>query len=283
MAKRRTLADLYMVESEVIKFSDKRGDIQVVLRKINDVEGEDCTRAGNAARAVFLIGRQDHDSELWRSMYTEVMDVTKDGAATDNMVTYLVQAELTKKRSEMAAEIEGDKDKRWKDGYYQGLIDTWGDLKAGTMAAEFSKLTDEGSPIPDDIQKVFDELSAYLAEVEAAVEAERSELSEVYEMRTSQQLVGDMVDSFIDAASNATFWNAFNLRMLYYATRWADAPDERHFDNFEAVLRMPPKARKRLLAVYAALEVGDHEGKDLPETPGSSSPSESPELVGTTS
>ncbi len=259
-AKRRRLTDLY-VKGTACTVSDERGPIEVWLQKLNPLERENAARRAGAERARMVAFYEDKESEEYQSAVNDVLDFYQD---RESLTSMIIRNDVMRAQARAEAEIAGEEE--WtKDGLLIGLIDGWQDGLSDRYA--------ENKDDPE-AKRVFDLMQKFDAAVQAEVDAERTRLERDMASHTLEELRDKAVERLIDAKSIAAFIDEFEIQRLLYGVRDPDDHDEYYFSDRMEVKKVEDKVREQLSLAYSELEVDIVEGKDSPETEGSSVSSE---------
>lgn len=260
MARKRRLSDLYVVGREVT-IDDGEGGITVWLKKLNPLEMEDTLRRANAARATALSMRNDEDSIVRQSLANEVDDMSEE-----EMVEYITDVTVGKRASALEAE-EADQEEWSKDGYLQGLRDSWED-KYWKIHAE--------DPANDEAKHVLDELSRFNDVLQKRIDAESASVKESYTGRPIEILMAEVLETKIQYEADMEWMREYRFSEIYHATRISKDDKSLYFENRAELDSCESAVYLRLLRELAEISVDSTEGKSSGATATSSPSSEQP-------
>lgn len=259
--KRRRLADLYKVGTEVT-FEDGQGQpVSVWVQKLSPVDHETCVRKANAARARYLRALRDRDSDEWLVAFANVDELN----STDELVEILAQEELSEKQPAIEAEIADEAE--WKDdNYLQGLFDAWQE----GMAARFTEDEDDA-----EAAHVFGELKRFNDTVIKRTQDENAALIDEISTIPRDELITRVTEIFIKRSAAVVFMAEFERAQVFLSVREPDNHREYHFKGgIEDVDDLSEVVKDRIIKAYDEMRVDPIEGKGSGETQPSSTSSE---------
>lgn len=270
MTTKRRLEDLY-VRGRELPVDDGSGDPVVVwVHKLSPLDHEKAIRKASAARAQVVLSARSEDSEEWQEAYADVLDLGK----RDVLVDYLLAEDLARAQESTEAELSFGEE--WtKDGYLQGLRDSWEDPE-GSLRDRYA--TD---PDDEDARRVFLELKRFADQVDAQVAPELERLRRDYQDVPEDQLRQQAVARFVELRSGMLWLREFHKSQIFFGTRDVDDHNKRYFAHRDQVDTLAPEVFQALLHAFDELMVEPAEGKDSPRTP-SSSPSSEPQNAAVT-
>jgi hypothetical protein len=261
--KQRRLEDLYILGRE-ISVDDGGGDPVVVwLQKLNPMEQEKALRRANALRAQVLMARRNQESEDWQEAYSDLEDI----GARDQLVEYLIADDLAKARE--SAEAEQSFVEEWhKDGYLQGLRDSWLDPE--------NPLSDVYALDPEDeaARRVFLELKRFDEQVEEKLQPELKRLRKDYEELGDEELHRRAADRLMEMKAGLAWLKEFRACEVWLATRDPENHKHYYFSGRETIDTLAGEVFQQLSDAYQKLIVGVEEGKVSRSITTSSPPSE---------
>jgi len=267
MPKNAKLSDLFRRGKEVVVTDAAAGlEGKVWLKKLNPIEAEDALRGANAARARVMISKRDTNSDFYQSIVGDVIDLS-DEQLVDLMISGDASEKIQAIGDEVAAEEEWS-----KDGYLQGLRDSWRD---GQMAVWIQYATDEEAQGNDDYELwvaadgQFKELQRFRDAVDKLVEGELTAMRRSHSHDKREEMEKKVIDILAEQRGNEVWLAEFNRQQVYFATTENKKSLSRYFGSVAEVRALEPKAYIPLVKAYRELEVENLEGKDSQETPAS--------------
>lgn len=255
MATRR-LTDLMQVGKELVFGDDEEETITVYLRKLTPIDLQAQVKHANAARSRVSTRFKDRESDDWLSVYTNTETLGRE-QAIEFLLSQSVGEMVEKFESQVSLEDE------WaKDGYLEGLRDSWKD-----ELEEIYFSTEEGDPEREDAQGVFDELKRYTEQVEKLLSAELEEQRTVYEGRSDEWLFENATAKGLEHECENAWYTAFNEAKIYYGVREHPLHNKRYFESFDEVRNLSSAMVTRILEEFSSLEVDPLEGKGSGEAP----------------
>jgi len=258
---RRRLEDLYITGKELI-FDDGNGEPVVIwLQKLNPIDMGSCMRRAGAARAKVSSVRSDPESDAYQALWSEVLDV---GTSETGLVDYLA-AEVVITAQETAEAKVGAEEEWSKDGYLQGLRDSWEE----SLSDKYNE-----DPEDEDALRVHDELKKFADQATVVAEEMIAENRAELETESRSVLQEKVMERVIQYRSNAAWLDEFHRAQLWMGVRDPKNHRERYFTNRETIEQLSGPVLTRLLNEYQALSVDISEGKDSRQTLDSSPSSE---------
>lgn len=262
---KRHLSDLYRIGKEVT-LTDGRGEPVVIwLQKLNQNDAQIALKKANAAKARVMASLRDKESEEYASLAS-----IADEYDRDSLIEFLVQAKLAKIEPAREAELaEGDEENNeWaKEGYLEGLRQSWDEGLSQKYAED---------PEDPEAKRVFDELKRFAAQLERRLELEGESIRKDYEAKDESVLRKLVLDQLTETQCDMAWVSEFKKAEIWLCVR--DPEDKsRYFESREEVDALYQETVARISEEYRNLSVEVIEGKDLPETPTSSLPSEQSE------
>jgi hypothetical protein len=245
LPKRASLASLYVRgKNYTLEDAATGTKVEVYLQKMNPVEHKQASRMANAVRSAVLSAQQDKNSDDYIDLYTSV-----SGFSQEELVEQLLTDERMKifpvKLEEMRL------DDPWKDGYLDGLQDSWN-----------SGLEDIYTKNPHDEEaarvrkQLFEFRDAMNAAVDVEIDAKRNQLvhmlpSELIDsvMRLTFRLLGDQA-----------WLDEFTMCEVLFAVRDPDT-HEQIFSTREEVNVLQKETILELSRALRELTVDPVEGK----------------------
>lgn len=261
MGKSRRLSDLFVVGREVT-FDDGQGEpVKVWLQKISPLDHSTALRRANQARAK-VVARQLDDTSEWEVSLTEAVEMTRAAK-----IDYLVMDEITGKIPAWEAEL-ADEEEWKKDGYLQGLKDSWEDGMSKRYADD---------PTDEEAAHVFNEMQRYTDLVQKQIEGERENRTRDFDTQDEEWLNHKVAEKLNQAKGDIAWLNEFRRSEIWLAVRDPRNHNERYFDSREELDLLSQPVLIRLLTEYSEISVDPTEGKGSPEPDNSSDSSDSPE------
>lgn len=226
--------------------------VVVYLKKINMNDNAAAIRKANAARARIIAGGRNPESDIYQSVYGDVLDSERD-----ELIDILISPEAAKIAESASAEISS-RDEWSKEGHLQGLVDAWEDgLKA--------RLEEE--PEDEEALRVKAELDRYEKEVNDTVKTGIEKLRRDRQDMSEDAILEEATKALIKVQGDTAWIDEYRKCEVFYATRKNENRDERYFESREEVDDIDPKILVKLLEEYRRLAVDVQEGKALQETP----------------
>jgi hypothetical protein len=256
---RRRLADLFVVGREVV-FDDGNGEaVKVWLQKISPLDHQNALRRANQARARVL-ARQLSDGSEWDISVAEATEMKRE-----DKVNYLVMDEITGRIPAWEAEL-GSEEEWSKDGYLDGLKDSWED----GLSRRYQE-----DPTDEEAVHVFAEITRYTQIVEQRIDDEKEALTRDYEQRTDEEITHKVAEKLNQSKGDIAWLNEFRRCEIWLAVRDPRDHNKRYLESREELDMCSQEVLLRLLDEYREMSVDVTEGKDLPEPDNSSDSSES--------
>lgn len=266
--KKRRLSDLYVRGREVAPTDGYGEPVKVWLNKLNEIDRETCLRRASAAKARFLIGSDDEDSDAFAAMYAE----TRDIGERDELIFFLIAEDLQRSRRRIEAEIAADEETWGKEDYLQGLIDAWiGDDENPGLST--TMLEDPDDP---EAKRVSDELDRYQNAINAELTAEEARLRKDWEEVDLDVLRRKVAHRLLELRAGEEFIREYRRQQIFFAVREPVDHRKRYFRSVSEVDDLDEELRQFLTEQYESLLVPPLEGKDSPAPAGSSN---SPEPI----
>jgi len=271
--KRRRLGDLYVLGKEVV-INDGLGEsVEVWIAKLNDVDRESLLRRSSAAKARFLMEGRDEQSETYQATWAQVVGFDD----REGLISVVIADDVVKYRIRVEAEVSADEETWGKEGYLQGLVDSWlGDPDNPGLV-----VTHIEAPDDPEVVRVMSELERYNDEVMKRVNDEADRLQGDWEHVSEEELWAKAAHKLIDRRAEEVFSKEYERQELFYSVREPDLHHVRYFATVSEIDDLDERIREQLLRVYNELVVDAIEGKDSPATTGSSNSSESPDAATT--
>lgn len=261
MAKSRRLSDLFVVGREVV-FDDGQGDpVTVWLQKISPLDHSTALRRANQARAR-VVARQLDDASEWEVSITEAVEMSREAK-----IEYLVLDEIQGKLPAWEAEL-GDEEEWKKDGYLQGLKDSWDDGMSDRYAQDE---TDE------EAAHVFNEMKRYTDLVQKQIDGEKENRTRDFETNDDDWLNHKVAEKLNQAKGDIAWLNEFRRSEIWLALRDPRDHNVRYLDSRDELDMLSQQVLIKLLTEYSEISVDPTEGKGSPEPDNSSDSSDSPE------
>lgn len=261
---KRRLEDLY-VRGRDLTIGDGGGDpVLVWIQKMNPLEHEKSIRKAGAAKARVLMAARDKDSEEWQEAFSDVADIGDRTALID----YLISDDVAKFQDAKEAELSFA-DEWAKDGYLQGLRDSWDDPDNPLSKAYHLDSENE------EARRVFLELKRFTDQVQEEVQPEIERLRRDYEQTDEETLHDRALRRFVELRSGLAWLREYRNCEVYFSVREPDDHRKYYFTAREQVDGLAPQVFAQISMAYQELVVDVTEGKDSPRTP-SSSPSSEP-------
>lgn len=268
---KRRLTDLYVLGKE-ITFDDGGGDpIVVYIQKLTPVDQEHAIRRANAARATYVTGIRDKESEVAKDLLAQAMDL----GPRDELISFLNVGKLAAIRSVKEAE-NADEEEWSKDSYLQGLFDAWNDGLDQVHA-----VNDSSDPYLAEAIRVFEEMKRFNSQVDELMVEETTVLRNSLESESLAHLQEDVADEIADMNGNNVWLREYRRCEIWFCTREPTDHKKRYFGTREEVNELSSEVYDRLILEFSGLSVESSEGKDLPPKDSSLPLSESPEPEGT--
>jgi hypothetical protein len=262
------LSDLY-VRGKEMAFTDGRGEsVTVWLAKPSSIDSESIRRRAQAAKARYQIGADDEESDEYLASYSVVRDHTDHDRAVD----ILIGEDLLRSRERIEAQYATDEATWGKDGYLQGLHDSW----VGTDEEPGLAKTLQEDPEDPDVVRVKAELERFEAEVLKAVEQEEQRLRRDWDGVDLHIVWRKTAHVLVKRRADELFVREFRRQQLFYSVRQLDDHTKRYFGTLAELDELDETIVGQLTAAINVLLVDATEGKDSPATPDSSSSSEPP-------
>lgn len=275
MIKRRRLGDLY-VRGKEISIDDGTDDPVVVwLQKLNEVDREAVYRRSQAAKARFLIDADDEDSDSFKSMYAGIRDYND----REGLIRIVTGEEIVKFRIRTESQVAENKESWGKDGFLQGLVDSW----VGTDEEPGLARTIVEDPKDPEALRVQAELDRFESEVRDIMDAEFDRLRSEWVEATDESLWTKASHEMLKRRADEVFMAENERQALFFCVRELDDHRVRYFSSPSEIDDLADSVRLRLTGELDTLVVTAHEGKGSPETQDSSASSESPASTDETS
>ncbi len=258
------LSDLYVV-GKVLTISDGPGrEVTVWLQRLNPAEAEEAYKKAQAARSRVLTCKNDRDSDLFQSTWLQVLELGED---VDSLIEYVVEPERYLIEMMREAELSIEEDGEWsKDNYIVGLKEAWEESLQEKILED---------PEDEEAKRVHAELQRFDAVLQERVTAELARVRAEYDDATLESVREKVHTSILDALGNMSWLQAYHKAEVYFGTRQIDMNRVKYFERYGEVEELPGPVLSQLMAGFESLpRIGVIEGKDLGETPSSSTPSE---------
>lgn len=251
----RRLTDLMQVGKELV-LGDEEGTITVYLRKLTPIDLQSQVKHANAARSRAQARFRDDDSDDYLSVYANTEAMGREAA-----IEFLLAASMGELVEKYEAQV-AEEDEWKKDGYLEGLRDSW---KDGLEEIYFSH--DEGDPEREEAERIFAEQKRYVEQVEKLVNADLDEQREILEGRESEWLFTEATKKSLDSEAEQAWYSAFNEAMIYFGVRQDKDHNKRYFESYEEVRNLSTPMVNRILEEFHGLNVDPVEGKGSAEAP----------------
>lgn len=247
--KRRSLSDLYMV-GKLVEVDDGEGPVPVWLQKLNPLDTEQAFRKAAAARARVLIARKDREGDAFMALWSEVSDI----GSRETLIDYVIADDLGKFSDSLEAQLMHDEE--WsKDGYLQGLQDSWeSEMQERWLADKEDQ----------EAVKVFDELSRFNNEVQKKLDGERDRLRKDYANVSLEDLEAKAVDRLLEMKAQLVWMQEYRRAVVWRAARDPENHKKYYFNDRSQVDELAPEVTNQLIDAYEAMTVSVPEGKELP-------------------
>lgn len=263
----RKLSDLYVVGKEVV-FDDEavketvvnddgtveeifEEPVKVWLQKLVRAEQQEAVKKAGAKKSLFARRYKDEGAEsedvlALRSNYAPSF------TSRETLKKFLLDQMVADERAALEAQVAAED--RWaKDEYLAGLFAEW----ESHLKDDYN--TDEPS---DEALEVYEVLLEYLKEVSKAEESFRKQEDEVLDLRTTEELDKQVMDSIVSLHENIVWLTEFRRQELFHAVRKIDDHRTRYFDSVEGLDEVPDEVSAKLALNLEALTVSGIEGKD---------------------
>lgn len=253
MPKTRHLSDLYVVGKE-ITLDDGRGPVKVWLQKLSPIDQEKAIRAAGAKRAMVLALSRDGDTdeEARASFTSEMFDVAQDRSA---IIDFLAAEQVSEHLGALEAEL-ADEEEWSKDGYIQGLRDTWNE--AFLQDAILGELDEEG-------EKVQSELERFQQEFDKRVVAERDAVAKDLDSLSDAKLIRKATDVIIEARAGSEWLTEYRKCEIWLGVHDPKNKKQRYFKSRAEIDDLSFETLSELVEAYQSLNVEITEGKDSEE------------------
>ncbi len=266
MPKKRRLSDLYILEKK-ITVDDGEGGVDVIIRKLNPVEHESAMRRANAERARVLTLKNFPESDEYRAIYNQVLDLSEQPTLVDYVAGQESAQQMVNIEEELAAEDEWS-----KDGYLQGLRDAW----EGGLEKKYAS-----DPEDPEVLRVLEELRRFSGLVEKEFEERVKDIRAKYEHLAVSELQQKVMTQLLEIEGELAWMKEFRRCEVWFSTRDPEDSKKYYFQDREEVSTLSLPVLEQLMTAYRELTVDVTEGKDSEETPSSSPSVEQPTKVET--
>lgn len=269
---RNELADLWVTGEEFTLTQPGRSPIKLWLQKINDTDHARAVKKAQAAQARVLAVLRDTDSEDYLAHTASAMSME-----TEEIVERLLQK--TRVRVSLAEEAKLAEADEWaEDNYLDGLRTAWRD----TLSAQYADALRANEDVDPEVQRVLDELTrfnkAVAAEVEKGLVLQRTRMME----RPLPELQDEVTVLLVKDAGTGAWLEEYRRCEVWLGVRRCTHAEHKHsmnhpelyFESRADVDVLQQATRLSLMLAYQSITVDVIEGKDLEETPDSSSSSE---------
>lgn len=254
MNKTKKLFQLYVTGNPVTIGDDDGNEETLWIQKLNQHENESAYRKANAKRAKFILDKRDADSQAILELRGEYEALLDDGR--EPMVTYLANEKIGSAYEAREAELAAS-DEWSKDGYYQGLLDSWND----EMAERYAR-RDDGDEPDEEAIKVFDEMKRFTEELEKILLSEKEDHMAYFEAMSDEKLEKLLIEKLIAGEADSIWLNEYKMQEIYYACRDFSNHTVRYFDSRDELNKIDFNVLIALLSAYRDLNVELTEGKD---------------------
>ncbi len=282
MAVTKDLRDLH-VTGRPERIGDGDSVVYLYVKKLNKMDMQRAVRKAGAARARHLAVLSDEDSDEYLDIWQQVHDLDRD-----TVTTYVIGEELAKARQSAEAELElgedadGETTEWGKDGYLQGLLDSWrGDETTDGLEAVYAEDPEDTEAI-----RVFAELTRFADKVDELVAAQEADIRARHEDVPLDELRRRAVKTFAESKANGAWLDEFEKARLWLGVRrpceectvvadesrseqHGGAHPERFFETRAEVDELEDETLGQLVDAYHAVSVDVTEGKDSEPTPDS--------------
>lgn len=268
--KRRRLADLYVRGRDLNVDDGSEDPVKIWLQKLNGIDRDAVIRRANAAKARYLMEADDEESDAFIEMYGQVREFDKS-----SLMGIITAEDIVRARGRIEAQMATDEEGWGKDGYLQGLYDSW------TGDDENPGLRDRRLEDPDDpeAQQVLDELTRFELELGDTVRLEAEHLDAQWESRPDDAVWRAAAKQMIKHQSEEVFVREYQRQVVFHSVREPDAHSRRHFESLAEVDDLDPNVKSFLTDQCMLLMVETSEGKDSRASQDSSNSSASPAEV----
>lgn len=293
MAQRETLADLYKAGDvyPIVQVDDDDTVVKTIhvwVQKLLPKDHQAVMNRSNAARAKVMAETRDHDSDLYLMLVQGVHDLGDDPAP---IIERLANIRVAERIETIQAEIDFGEHSEWaKEGYLRGLQDAWNGDETVRGLKETWQHAQAGDDSVDpervaEANRIWDELTRYLACIETAQAAEIDAAKRYFETESLDSLRAMLIEEECKHAGNLAWATAFKLNRLFHSTfdaapdgvdgegnqKWK-ATNRRHFDDFESLENSHDRIKAQLLAAVEDISLDGTAVKGLQRPVSSSTP-----------
>ncbi len=293
------LLDLYTVGAPARIEGIEGRFTDVWLQKLSGGEHQQCVKKASAAKARIMAAVIDpatrEASEEWQAAVGDLLDATSGQALTTDdgrrsLARWAFMDEMLAAANEAEQQLifdTDDEDNTWaKDGYLEGLIESWSD-GLDLVAAAYPDPEDDPDDLDDtergrrvEARRVRVELLQFLADVRAARdEAARAVEDDALESNDLVDLRDKAAGAFLDRQAQYAWLQTFHTWRVFYSVRTPDDHAVRYFPDASTVDRLDDATREQLIGGYDEMALRGDEGKESPPQASSSPPSGLTEMV----
>lgn len=262
------LSDLF-TKGEVVTITDSEdNEYEVFVRRPAPTQQQAALDAANARMASYTVQYDEKEGERYVAISAAVKSVTDK----DELIDQLMMYEESDLKQQAYNEVLYDK----------SVGSIWADIKEDEEGEEYLEiLTAIGTrweeinryneTVEDDnIVPENDEALTALTAKQEKFQAEVDERAEVlianarlkHVNKPLAQLQNELIKKGIDVEAKLYWYEEYQVKMLYYACRYADDQKKLYFEDPYDVLELPQYIRAKLFKAYEEAELGSEEVKN---------------------
>lgn len=270
---RAHLSQLFKVGIEVLVTATEGDEFPLWVQRPTAVQQDQAREAANAR--MIRIKQQYEKKEGDR--YLTLKQTMSEIETLDDLLDMRVQYKAAEIRDKAFNEVlYGDVGTDWQlENKYLGIItaitDRWDEVNRYNEQMEEAESEERILPDEDEqLVALLEEQAGFQKEVQDRIDEMMIVERAVHQNKPLEQLRNEVVKDSIDTEARLYWYETYQIRMLYYATRDLDDHEKFYFETPEDVLELPTYIRQELFQSYEELERGSEELKNSLSLPSSS-------------
>jgi len=268
------LSDLFKVGTEIV-ITDSDGDqYPLWVQRPTSVQQDEAREAANGRMIRLKQQYESKEGDRYLTLKQTMEEVDDLESLLEMRIAYKGSALREQAFNEVLYGEDHGTD--WQlDNRYLSILnavsDRWEEISR--YNEEMEKAESEDRILPEKDEQLVDLLAqqqVFSDEVQVRIDVLSKEEENLHKNKPLAQLRNEVVKESIDTEARLYWYETYQIRMLYYATRELDDHDIFYFEKAEDVLELPSYIRQELYTAYEELERGSEEVKNSLSLPSSS-------------
>lgn len=269
---RAHLSQLFKVGTEVLVTATEGDEFPLWVARPTAIQQDQAREAANARMIRIKQQYEKKEGDRYLTLKQTMSEIESVDDLLDMRIAYKAAEIRDKAFNEV---LYGDEGTDWQlENKYLGIItaitDRWDEINRYNEQMEEAE-SDERI-IPDDdeqLSTLLEEQNGFQKEVQDRIDEMMVVERALHVNKPLAQLRNEVVKDSIDTEARLYWYETYQTRMLYYATRDLDDHEKFYFDTPDDVLELPTYIRQELFQAYEELERGSEELKNSLSLPSS--------------